>query len=1262
MNVDVSDFMLHYPKIKSKNFQEDINRLAEFYTLKLKPQESLSEKQGNYLQHQEMARRLINNETPYSKMLFEHEPGTGKTCLLTAINEWNIAEKQRLSGQKVKNIKRTNENFEKFSKRPIIFVSNRTQEYNLSKMIAKNCLPDKYANVVLEENDDLSDKSLTRKYQDVVARDYRFETLQKFSHKILEHDRNGEIVNVLSDKAIQQQYDDRTIFIDEAHHLRITSEKKEESIVYHAFWRLLHVARNIKVIMLTGTPESDKAEDFAYLLNLILPEDEQLPIKNYEKIMFTSEGQLSEIGKAKLIKAITGRVSFLRATTEASTKVTENGRIDPWEEGKYKEWTEETGFDTPEDEHPWTHSTKLVPLVMSDFQREVLEESEEKRTTHKRKDVEVEGVAGGAFGNFEKDASIFVWPDKTYGAEGFKKHVTITEIGGKDSVIARDLKILTAKSHTYQFKSLYGAEVKKNLWKYSAKFYKIIEDLRELQKTGGKAFIFAPHVEGGGLNLLIMFMKSILGYEEGSVIQDWKRKTKKLRYIILSGVTSGTDLQLIKLLDTFNAMENNRGQYINVVLGTEKVAEGITFYGIRAYYSFRADYKRKFILQSEKRGNRLGSHDQLPPEERTMEINRLVVGSSNEEGYFFPFQTRDIYIYRQIEIKNSFISEQKRLRKQYAVDCVWNYARNVQNSDKNFSTECDNKECNYICAEALPEYIDKSTKVWKYDYPSDYLNYNNYNLLYSQNERKEIIQQLQILFQQEIRYSYGELQKRLKKHNSHLLLQTLTEIIDNNIIMYTRYGTIAYLHEENGEFFIDNMLSSLPKLNKNGDQYTQNLYTSNSKTLNELNAVLDNDDCQIVHDFCNAKSNEERLEALKKSSGNLLQTFVETYFLTLRAGKKYESNAISDFFEKFIYRLPQGCIVHYLEIGPFDAATYSSRTAKLTADSKLRCLGGENNIWTYCSAPDKKIFIKEIKKMKESSRNEKFVGKVSAYGKKHPDGIETKFRLVRNIPMETICYQKNRDELIRTVGQLNIKFPEGDREESFQDGTYDSVQNDNISLMLGLFATSQKEVCDIIVRQLKEKKALTVRLLDTAKKELTKQEMINLTIEYDIPIKNPQKTTLLDIQKMGYKGGELAPHTMQSLLSVYRLWNEKKNKIVLNNFRSSVKNYIENVETWYNSYNSKTSGSVCHQLHKTKMIRTVLDIGNPDDMADQRMTREQMLLFIQENDTGFIEEELEEFNNKQLNTIVYIFKPGTNKAIICRYLYKVLSEKGLMFD
>ena len=1280
MNVDVNDFLLHYPQINEPNFQREINRMNEFHSLRLSPSETLASKKGTYLQHQEMARRLINNETPYSKMLFEHEPGTGKTCIITAISEWNISEKNRLAAEKNKNIKSTKKEFFKTIKSPLIFVANQTQEQNLTKMIAHSCLPEKYENKIFDEDDDelLTDRQKRNRIHNLVARDYQFETFRQFSSTILGYDKvNNEVIIEMDDKTIKNKFSDRLIIIDEAHHLRLASESnKKDNNTYNAFWKLLHVAENIKVILLTGTPESDKVEDFAYVMNLVLPEDEQLPTKNYEKIMFKNE-KLTEEGQDMLKKAITGRVSYLRAQEDNETKLIENGRINPWKEGHYKEWIKDAGYEhIKENSYPWTESIKLVPLRMSDFQEEIVRDSEYKQNIFTRKNkegelVEISGGEGGAFLNFEKDASIIVWPDGSYGKEGFEKYVDIDKHkeGGKLLQDIRGGKV-AKQITTFRLKKE-ARPVIENLGKYSIKYHKIIQTLKEIDKTGGKIFIFAPALANGGLTLLTLFMQKILGYTEGTM--NSLSKKKQPRYIILSGATGETDVQLVNLIDIFNDPKNARGEYINVVMGTEKIAEGITLKGITKFISFRADHRLKYITQAEKRGYRLGSHDQLEPHEKVYEINRLVTAYSDDDGNFLPDLTGDIKIYKQVETKDLLIKTQRRFRKIHAVDCVWNYARNVQSNDKDFSKECEKQKCNYICAESIPEFINKDKKIWEYNYPKEYLNYNNYNLLYSEKDRRDIVQELQTLFQEKNEYSFEELNNLLPKYNSLLLMQTLEEIVSNDISMYTRYGTIAYLHENNSHFYINNHVSSLDYKNELGKQYTNNLYVSNRRSLDDLLDIINNENDMIIRDFCNAKTNEEKIKILNSLSGRLLQDFVEMYHVTLYKGKIYENNQFPAFFNKFSYKMNDGNIVHYLEYKDFNAETYGLRSVKLTVGGKLRYFG-KNGVWMYVnSVAEKKKYIKEIEDKREWKRTDKF-NEIGMFGKRNPTGKKELFQLVKNEPMEIVCLELTKEFLITVTAKLNINFvdidvsglPEIPTTEFYKDDKYDVIQNANVTRMINILKVSKLKVCNVISEQIKTKLIEAIKLSELSQNKLTKEEMTDIILEYDLFINDIRidYPSLEELKKLGYKGPEVAPHTMRTLMYMYIIWNQKSGK-PYNVFKSSVKKYLEAVNTINNKFKHKSTGTVCNTLKKKDMIRTILDVSSPDFAPKQNMTREEMLTFINNIKTGsgLIEEEVLLLDNDKLNTIVYIFKGrDPNKDVLCRYLHDVLSKLGYMYD
>lgn len=1177
--LSVSDFLVDYPTIDSPSFQHDINTKAEFYNNSLSPTEPLSEKKGKYFRHQEMARRLINNETPYSKMLFEHDPGTGKTCIIAAIAEAN------------KHMVNT----------PIVFVSSQIQELNLKKTISRECLPGKYLDVT---DEDISQRVRNRGYTSLINQDFEFKTLQKFSHKIMTTDNSGERINNMSDESIIEMFSNRLIIIDEAHRVRQTVE--QDSVVYEAFWRLLHVAKDLKVILLSGTPESDKARDFAYTMNLILPEDEQLPETDYDDIMF-DEDELSSEGKEMLKKAVTGRVSYLRGVITGEVRVIENGQLNPWGED-YEDWRLATRSSVLEDEVVWTKGMKVVPLRMSPFQERILRESSTKREVTR---TGKEGVEGGAFSSFEKEAAIFVWGDGSYGSEGFRRHVKST---GMEQTTAMRRLGLRAGRTSYEFKTReIRNDVRDNLQKYSAKFYYIIEKLRELTTKGGKAFIFSPFIENGNLMLLTMIMKLVLGYREGGEITDWERASKTPRFVILSGSSGEGDNAMIRLIDTFNHPNNKRGEYINVILGTEKISEGITLKGIREYFSFRADHRRKFILQAERRGARIGSHSQLPEAEKTMTVNRLVAAYSDGD-VFAEEPTRDIQIYRQIEQKNAYISEQKRFRKIHAVDCVWNYRRNVQTTDTDYTAECDNMMCNYVCAD-MDAYVDRNQNVWRYILPEDEIDYTNYNLLYAEADEEEIIAKARFMFQDKASYTFDELKAIFDRHNPELILRTFVRMVHDSIGVFSSFGLVVYLSQKEDTFYI-------PENN------TLNINTQ--KSLKDANSdIVGKRDIRL---FCECTSDEERLEVLKTLKGKVLTDFVEVY-VELAETKTF-SATIREFFNRFVFVMRDGKIVHYLNIDTYDYYSFGGKI-RITEKSNVMYYDGA---WIQAPPDIKRRFVTEFYELQKSNAETR-LGGASAYGVRDKTGDKTKFKLTRNITMESICLFKNDADMVSVVAKLGIPFDGYPLSRVPFDRTdVPDSQVDNVKRMLGLLRDDRIETCRIITTFIRNKhrELADVRPFKT-RKDVSLNEARGLVQNYAM-------------------GGTSTPQLLKTLADAWAKGNGIKR------FHKIVSLYIENIQVWYNAYNSNTTGSVCIQLHKSKMLRTLMDVMKPEDMRDMGWSRKEMLDEIDALNTGYHPVELSRMTDPQLNMIVYIFDKSTRKTELCEFLYDALEKRNLMFD
>ena len=90
---------------------------------------------------------------------------------------------------------------------------------------------------------------------------------------------------------------------------------------YKEFHRLLHIIKGSKVILLSGTPMKDSFKEIASVMNLLLPINDQLPVKSeFVKKFFTKTAGgfyniIDNDKKLELKDKFKGRVSYLKAIT-----------------------------------------------------------------------------------------------------------------------------------------------------------------------------------------------------------------------------------------------------------------------------------------------------------------------------------------------------------------------------------------------------------------------------------------------------------------------------------------------------------------------------------------------------------------------------------------------------------------------------------------------------------------------------------------------------------------------------------------------------------------------------------------------------------------------------------------------------------------------------------------------------------------------------------------------------------------------------------
>lgn len=969
---NLESFIPTYPSPKDENFIYDVTRKKEFYDLRLDYTESTPEK-GELLMTQQFIKRFFSPETPYKNCLIFHGLGTGKTCSASAI---------------VENFKQIE--VESLPRKPaLVFVKSIDLEINYKKEISEICTKSIYlptpTEKELEAGVEMTEQAETQRLNKKIAKSYEIVTYGTF----LKHLPN--------DEAIKKNYSNRIIIIDEAHSLRIqpkhkkkekyegdeeeaTINREESKMLYKNMHHFLHVVENCRIFLFSGTPIWDKTNEIASLGNLIFEDakyggkDEQLLTGNkFNYEYFDEDGKL--INSERLSELFKGRVSFLRPIM-TTAKREELGTIKPWL--KY---------------------IKVFPDGMSSFQSKFVKDArgqiDVKRIIMNGKVVDRK-IQGGIILRDARDASNFVFPvfdeehnvvDGKFGQGAFKKYAT-TQITVKKGKTGQTTKTL------YKFTDRFLTdELTNNLKEYSSKFASTIDDI--INNPNEITFVyFGEFVKGAGAILFALCLQ-LRGYTWAYSSSDIAKPSAKKRFAVITSDPSTTHepKQINKLLDSINKSDNKYAERLQVIIGSEKISIGFTIKNVRKIHIETPHWNISSIEQALYRGFRFGSHDALPEDERYIKIYRHVAVETadpdlNEKEYAkgkgYPFdvgftktQTVDLYIYDIAENKEFKNTQIYRLLKEVAPDCALNYKRNVLKSDVDGTIECDYQECNYECDGWTP---NKNKKIWDYSIEAENLDYSTYNLFYSSNKLKDIIDKIVILFNKYFSLKLNVLQDLLKisDFEKTLLLQAIDIIVNSRLLIRNKYGFGSYLKEENNMIFLNNSISSISSYSEN--TYIQYPLITDKTTLESLASIKElKGDKENVLKFCKKPSKELFDNLSYKTKIILLEVAFEFSYRKLNSEQQKAVDLILDILGDKIYEVSDGNFIHILYTEEFKGVSYDVAAKSLDITSVMRMFDKKLNTWrTVTNLSKEKEYIEKIKMLVGKQREDCF--KDNPYG------------------------------------------------------------------------------------------------------------------------------------------------------------------------------------------------------------------------------------------------------------------------------------------
>jgi len=861
---------------KNKEVNELYNNIIlkkEFNELKLEPSENLKKDYLNRnlpLNHQRFMSRFLSPYTPYNRMLIFHEVGTGKSCLLS-----NIAELSRYFNQKDRNdselikqmdnkskkkiykqIKGVDKEYElnqmrEITDKALVLIKGEHLEKNLIKEISHKCFPHIYKKENTETNDVRESYLITRN----VRKNYEINSFIKFAKEIKKS----------TNEAIRHNYSNRYIFIDEAHHLRSKELMKEspDLDVYNEIFRFLHNVDNCKIILLTATPMRDKPTEICSLMNLLLPINNQID----ESIYFQNNKLIDDPIKLKsFYQFFYNKVSYVRQMSN-KLNVTYKGNVS-------------TNM----------KKIKTTQLLMDKNQSDnyIINFSlESKSYKNYEEPEEYDSYEDDSILNLEKDESI----EKSKKEESKKSPLYRNSInsslfsyapyiGNTKMIIKNKYYNINEEFKRYMLNEGTNIETILNkIKKHSIKYEFVLRDI--LKNMNQKQFIYCNVVLSGNVGApLIGELLGLLNYKHISLDNldketFFKENKKENRYAVLISSQTMDKSIISKIIDIFNDPRNLYGEYLKVIIGSNIIGEGISFYHVRQFYLLTPFWNNTETEQAIGRVLRTFSHDQLKPEERTLDIYRLAAIPSNTTSKEVNENNSiDLLMYLRSEDKDINIKKIERIMKQSSVDCYLNRMRNIL-KEEDGSKSCDYTVCNYDCFN-----VSENIK----ELERDNIIYDTYNLFYADDIIFKIKDIIKDLFRIKSSYDFQELFNYLNYLDVEpvLLLRGLKDIIYNNIPIKNYIGIDCYLREDRNIYFLTDdpritckftyfYYTSNPTLNKN-ITFNEYILRENYKNIDKtLKFIIDN------FETIESKNNIDRI--MNILDDNILDNLIRKYYI-----------------------------------------------------------------------------------------------------------------------------------------------------------------------------------------------------------------------------------------------------------------------------------------------------------------------------------------------------------------------------------------------
>ena len=765
--VNISDFIPYYSTYDNIDYYPSIMGKKEIYA-KLKEMEP---KQNGLFTHQKLISRFMSSHTLNDSILLYHEMGAGKTFATIAICE---------------QIRRESSTIQK----AYIFAK--------SKLLLKNFLNE--IKIFTENFTSETPSSIKQFYRikkkHPVKNKKTFNTFATaLSKRIKLVDKKKTIIKPkYSDEQLIKDFSNSIIIMDEIHNIRDLHQQSEQSLskdnvkqIYDIFYHFLHTVQNCKIILLSGTPMRDSAIEMIDILNLIIPQKNKLQ-KDY---FFQKRDNTYYFDRSKTLefkKKIKGYVSVLENEKSEIKKVFTMGvnnaeykNILGYHLSKIK-----TGFDS---NYIKFH---ILPMEQNSLQEQMYlknkKEYEDYLKSKKDKKMDDTKRLKDRF----REISKLVYPGLLFGKTGFDEyietqHQTITDQKGntftkkeyklKDNFIDTILK----KNITHDMNDIQKQEkMIHNIQEISNKFAYVIKEAIRCYRENKCMFVYCREIQNAGIILLNLLLQ-YFGYKQVSTVDECSNEAKRM-IILTSNQDISKPSHFQSLNKLFNEEKNKKGQFIQLIIASDTISEGYSFFHIQREIIMTPWYNFSKIDQIIARGIRAKSHRYLDNKE--IEISLLVSVCTHEKTY----DSIDLEQYMISILKDKEIKKMYRILKESSFDCQMFYDRNKSVAEyRNNTRECDYEQCKYEC-DVKKECLDLKNDC-------DGKDRSTYNLYYIHEKKNQSYQTEKMI-----------IQLFFKKYNIEKTdIKTLFQFIDNYFksshkILKRNILNILKLDEKEGEY------------------------------------------------------------------------------------------------------------------------------------------------------------------------------------------------------------------------------------------------------------------------------------------------------------------------------------------------------------------------------------------------------------------------------------------------------------------------------